>query len=434
MDIMDIVRCFMVNSFFSTLGREVINGRLNYILTHVVGSESRRLRDTLDATRSVILGSSALDILLYGTSPILQHELRIATPNYAKEVLAQFFRKLGFIVDQSPTFYSPPSVACMYDHDYIQRRGKKVVLINSPTDSVMPVVLAHRSSTDCMFLASGGLFFGYPELMDSQTTLLPLVHPRSFLVRQFTQREYKVQTRNCWTLPCENKCPTLWRRMDNGLLVTWHNGLVPSNITDGQDLQWTLTSHCANTLCWNNIFKRPDSSSVVCDKESIDLRIAISISQNAGLPCITGLLFGVDMIEPYAVPLYIDKGRKGIFSINDLDVRPFIRERGMEPPNIIDCSVTRQVVVMSDCAFIIIRDHDHVLDTVPSLCGGGPFYRGPWKYFPLTPLRGNMLVVMHDLDKEHLPRDILKAEIEKVTQGIIEYVALLSSMGYSSRR
>lgn len=140
------------------------------------------------------------------------------------------------------------------------------------------------------------------------------------------------------------------------------------------------------------------------------------------------------MIEPYAVPLYIDKGRKGIFSINDLDVRPFIRERGMEPPNIIDCSVTRQVVVMSDCAFIIIRDHDHVLDTVPSLCGGGPFYRGPWKYFPLTPLRGNMLVVMHDLDKEHLPRDILKAEIEKVTQGIIEYVALLPSMGYSSRR
>lgn len=283
MDVMDIVRCFMVNSLFSTLGRQIINRRLNYILDHIVGSESRRLRATLDSTHSVLLGSALVDILLYGTSPILQHELRIATPDYAKEVIAEFFKDLGFIADKTPTFYTPPSVVCMYNHAYIQKDGKKVVLINSPTDSVMPVVLAHRSSTDCMFLASGGLFLGYPELMDSTTTLLPLAHPRTSIVHQFIRREYKVQIRNRWTLPCDNKCPTLWRRMDNSLVVTWHNGLIPSTITDGQDLQWRLTSHCANTLCWNNIFKRPDSGSVICDKESVDLRVAITISQNVSL-------------------------------------------------------------------------------------------------------------------------------------------------------
>lgn len=132
------------------------------------------------------------------------------------------------------------------------------------------------------------------------------------------------------------------------------------------------------------------------------------------------------------VPLYVDKRRPSILSVNDLDVRPFIRERGIEPDNIIDCNITRQLIVMRDSAFIIIRDHDHVLDTIPSLCGGGPFHRAQQRYPPLTPLRGNMLVVMRDVSKGWLPRDILKTEIEKVTQGIIEYVVLLSSMKYSS--
>ncbi|KAG1894297.1 uncharacterized protein F5891DRAFT_1195433 [Suillus fuscotomentosus] len=197
MDVMDIVRCFMVNSFFSTLGREIINGRLNYILDHIVGSKSRHLHATLDSTHSILLVSAMVDILLYGTSSILQHELRIATPNYAKEVIAEFFRDLSFIVDKTPTFYMPPSVICVYDHAYIQKDGKKVVLINSPTDSVMPVVLAHHSSMDCMFLATGGLFLGYPELMDSTTTLLPLAHPRGSLTSYMEHRSAGARVTSC---------------------------------------------------------------------------------------------------------------------------------------------------------------------------------------------------------------------------------------------
>lgn len=281
MDLLDIVRCFAVSWLFSTLGREVINSRLNYILTHTVGDANKQLRAILDSTNSVLLGSLALDILLYGTSPIRQHELRIATPNYAKHIIATFFDELGFTRDTSLTFYTPSSTVAVYDHNYIQKAERKVALINSPTDSIMPIALAHRSSTDCMFISTGGLFCGYPELLNDQVTFLPVTHPRSSSARYFSEREYRVVTRNDpWTLPCVKKCPTLWRRMDEGLFVTWHGGLTPSEVTKQQDLQWRLTSHCANFACWNNIFKDPDPYSGACSVRSIDLRISELISRN----------------------------------------------------------------------------------------------------------------------------------------------------------
>ncbi|KAG1768264.1 hypothetical protein EV702DRAFT_1203351 [Suillus placidus] len=275
-----------------------------------------------------------------------------------------------------------PSVVAVHDHAYIEKDGNKVVLINSPTNSVMPVVLAHRSSMNCIFVASGGLFLGYLELMDNDVTFLPLTHPHSSITRSFGDREYRVETRNCWVSPCMKRCPTLWRRMDDGLAITWHNGLVPSEITRGQNLHWRLTSHCANFAISNNIFSDPDPYSGAYVTHSVDRRINDINSRNAGLPCVTGLLFGAAMMRPYPVPLYLDKGRTSITDINDLNVHPFIREKGMEPDNIIDCSVTRQMIIMSDCAFTIIREHDHVLDTISSLHHVGPFYKTASGTFP----------------------------------------------------
>ncbi|KAG1860009.1 hypothetical protein C8R48DRAFT_774703 [Suillus tomentosus] len=436
---MDIVRCFAVSRLFSMLGHEVINSRLNYILEHAVGSKSDALRALLDCTKSVLLGSSALDVILYGTSSITRHELRIAIPHYARERFTAFFEDIGFSTDQSPSFYTPPSVVAVYDYDSIQKHGKKVTLINSPTNSVMPVVLAHRSSTDCIFVASGGLFIGYPKLFNSQITLLPLSHPRTSTIREFCNREYEVQTRNYWSLPCGRKCPKVWHRMDDALAVTWHNGVVPLQVTDGQNMHWRLSSHCANSSCWSNIFKDPDPYSGPCSDDSVERRITKSESRNvsdfkeqlltrlrlmdksqAGLPCVKGLLFGAAMMHPYAVPLYLDKGRVSIATINDLNVRPFVRERGMEPDNIINCSITRKTIVMSNCAFTVIREHDHVLDTIPSCYSVGPFYRDRRQYRPLTPPRGNMLAIMHDLSRGHAPRDILTKEFQKIAERIIQ--------------
>lgn len=123
---------------------------------------------------------------------------------------------------------------------------------------------------------------------------------------------------------------------------------------------------------------------------------------------------------PYPVPLYIDKGRDVLRHINDLNVRPFVRERGMEPDNIVDCTVTRRMLMMNDCAFTIVREHDHVLDSVPSAYMVGPFCKNKRRYLPLTPPRGNMLIVMHDLTRNWVPRDILPWEVQKVTARIIQ--------------
>lgn len=429
------------------LGHEVINSRLNYVLEHAVGLKSDQFCALLDCTKSVLLGSSALNIILYGTSSIIQHELCITTLHYARGCFTAFFNNLGFTTDRFPTFYTPPSVVAVYDYDSIQKDRMKVTLINSPMNSVMPVVLAHRSSTDCIFVLSSSLFLGYPKLINSHITLLPLSHSRSLTIREFCNCEYKVQTHNYWTLPCGNKCPKLWHCMDDALAVTWHNRVVPLQVMDGQNMQWRLSSHCANSSCWSNIFKDLNPYSGPCSDDSVEHCIAKSESCNvsdfkgqlltrlrlidnsqAGLPCVRGLLFGAAMMHPYAVPLYLDKGRASIATINDLNVRPFVRERGMEPDNIIDCSITMQTMVMSNCAFMLIREHDHVLDTIPSCYSVGPFYRDWRQYHPLTPPHGNMLAIMHDLTRGHAPQDILTKEFKKIAERIIQYVCSLPSV------
>jgi hypothetical protein len=107
-----------------------------------------------------------------------------------------------------------------------------------------------------------------------------------------------------------------------------------------------------------------------------------------GVPHVIGLLFGAAMTHPCAVPVYLDMGRATIARVNDLNLCPFVRERGVEPDNIIDCGVTRQTIVMDDFIFTIIRDHDHLLDAIPSFCHVGPFYDDGERYLPLTPPPG----------------------------------------------
>ncbi|KAG1887032.1 hypothetical protein F4604DRAFT_1675085 [Suillus subluteus] len=236
----------------------------------------------------------------------------------------------------------PPSAVAVYNCSYIQKNGSKVALINSPTDSVMPVVLTHRSSTNFA--------------------------PLSTTMKGLTEREYQVETCNStWTSACKEKCPTLWHHMDNGLLVTWQNENPDPNLGAGTDC-------------------------------TVNLHIADSRSHNAGLPCIIGLLFGAAMMQPRTVPVYLDKGRSAIVSIDDLNPQPFIRERGMEPSNIIECRITRQMVGTNDW----------------------PFYKNGTHYPPLTPPRSNMLVIMQNPMKKNQPRNILPREWNKVADYIIE--------------
>jgi hypothetical protein len=284
LEILDIVRCFAINGDLKKLCETVIKSRFNYVLEHTVGTKSDHLQIILDTTNSVLLGSSALDIILHGTSPIFPHELCIATPCYAHSIVSSFFNDLGFTTDQTPNLYTPPSAVAVYDQEYIERGGKKVVLINSPTNSVMPVVLAHRSSTDCIFACSGGLFLGYPKLLDGRDTLFPLADTHSRTTQYFNERGYEVQnSNNAWTSPCGKKCPTHWRRMEDALLVTWHNGVVPSDIVKKQNLLWRLASRCSNLLCTHFIFRNPEPNSGAHATHTVKLRIADSENRNVSV-------------------------------------------------------------------------------------------------------------------------------------------------------
>ncbi|KAG2126129.1 hypothetical protein BD769DRAFT_1388228 [Suillus cothurnatus] len=111
------------------------------------------------------------------------------------------------------------------------------------------------------------------------------------------------------------------------------------------------------------------------------------------------LLLGAAMIEPYCVPLFLDKGQSKITSINDLNIRMFIWER--------------------DCALTVIREHDDMLDNEIPSYNIRPFYIAKKQYAPLSPPWGNLLVIMHDLTTPFFPHDISAEEFNIITNRII---------------
>jgi hypothetical protein len=128
------------------------------------------------------------------------------------------------------------------------------------------------------------------------------------------------------------------------------------------------------------------------------------------------------MIEPYCVPLFLDKGQSKITSINDLNIRMFIWERGTKADNLIDCKMTRQTIIIRDCALTVIHEHDDMLDNEIPSYNIRPFYIAQKQYAPLSPPWGNLLVIMHDLTTPFFPHDISAEEFNIITNRIIRYV------------
>lgn len=125
-------------------------------------------------------------------------------------------------------------------------------------------------------------------------------------------------------------------------------------------------------------------------------------------------------MRPCPVPLYLDQGRDVICHLDDLNFRPFIRERGTELNNVIDGINTRQTIVLRDCAFTVIREHEDVLDSAPSAYRVGPFFKNKKRYCPLAPPRGNMLAIKHELVNKRTPCNIMAEDVQKIMEGIIE--------------
>jgi hypothetical protein len=120
------------------------------------------------------------------------------------------------------------------------------------------------------------------------------------------------------------------------------------------------------------------------------------------------------------VPLYADTMRYDVEVIENVNVRPYIREAGEDISNVIDGSQTRQVLSYDDHEFVVIRNHEQSLNETHHRHASGPIRReGDEVYHPLSPLSGSLLVVKRSSAQDHRLLDISRGEEKKVVDILI---------------
>ncbi|KAG1898537.1 uncharacterized protein F5891DRAFT_1190604 [Suillus fuscotomentosus] len=196
----------------------------------------------LESSGSVLLSSPALDPLLLGTMKAVSPDLRIAAPNEGVASLIEGIQKIGFkpMLDTSQvssdslsssyrygsslinSAMTPQPMLSAFAYQTFERFGILITIIHGQSSSVIPIVLSQRSSVDCLFVTSGGLFIGYPAYLKKHVAYTPAIHAQSPALQNVTNRGYDVQCKNDkWSQPCDTECPTLWRRMQDGQFIQW---------------------------------------------------------------------------------------------------------------------------------------------------------------------------------------------------------------------
>jgi len=271
-----------------------MRSRFNDILCRAVGSDQMHFRAILDSTGSVLLSSPALDSLLYGITEPMSPDLRIAASKEGAITLIENIQIMGF----KPTFepwansfdplfstypqssslmtasMAPQPMLSAFIYESFERSGVVITIIHGTSSSVMPIVLSQRSTTDCIFVTSGGLFVGYPAYLKEHVAYMPTIQPQSLAFYNLANRGYNVQMRNDrWAQSCGSECPRIWRRIPDSQLIQWGDGLSPFSVLNGRSFLWRLSRKCYNPKCALHSSAHGNPRSVPTSSEDVMLAI-----------------------------------------------------------------------------------------------------------------------------------------------------------------
>ncbi|KAG1846004.1 hypothetical protein C8R48DRAFT_779742 [Suillus tomentosus] len=417
--------------------------RYDNVIRCAVGSDySMQFRAILESSGSVLLSSPALDPLLLGTMEAVSPDLRIAVPNEGVASLIEGIQKIGFkpMLATSQVSSDPLSSSFRYGSSLIntsmtsqpmlsafayetfERFGILITIIHGQSSSVIPIVLSQRSSVDCLFVTSGGLFIGYPAYLKKHVAYTPAIHSQSPALQSLTKRGYDVQCRNDqWSQPCDSECPTLWRRIPDGQFIQWGDGISPFAMLNGQSFLWRLSWKCYNSNCIQNSLSFGNPPGVPTSHEDVMLVVEQARQNNPKTHGIRGMLFAQATDRPIIVPIFLDKGRTRLRSIDDLNLRHYVRENGIEVDYMIDGSSTRQTFISGIYAYTMIRDHHEVFNNLPSMLLNGPIVNSQGhQYLPMTPPRSNILVIKHAVSSSFEPKDMQRRDFKRVSELLIK--------------
>jgi hypothetical protein len=113
-------------------------------------------------------------------------------------------------------------------------------------------------------------------------------------------------------------------------------------------------------------------------------------------------------------------------SIDDLNLRHYVRENGIEMDYMIDGTSTRQTFICGVHAYTVIRDHQEVFNDLPSMFLIGPIMNAEgYRYLPMTPPRSNLLVIKHAVSPSFEAKHMQRRDLKRVSNLLIACVFLV---------
>ncbi|KAG1887966.1 uncharacterized protein F5891DRAFT_1199454 [Suillus fuscotomentosus] len=162
-------------------------------------------------------------------------------------------------------------------------------------------------------------------------------------------------------------------------------------------------------------------SGVPTSNEDVMLVVEQARQNNPKTFSVWGILFAQATDRPIIVPIFLDKGRTRLRSIDDLNLRHYVRENGIEVDYMIDGSSTRQTFISGIYAYTVIRDHHEVFNNLPSMLLNGPIVNSQgYQYLPMTPPRSNILVIKHAVSSTFEPKDMQRRDLKRVSELLIK--------------
>lgn len=249
----------------------IVNKRQQEILKPYMQSEQVHAKFllTLGATRGVIVGSCALNMLL-GTPYYPTNDLNIIVPRGGFQDMSQFIVDHLMFTTGSSISHRVMNTLIHKFTQYSYLDAHITLTESSDEANVMRIIVNSPTTADMTMMTSGGAVTLYPELTFEGVAYVTHIGQNlcgdeklgsiGGCHRFELQRSTEFLAR-----PCRSTCPALWRNTTNRLeyfVIQWSShGNINTPLNDG-GVEWRLAKYCQNSRC-------PFRGEIMCHNEPI---------------------------------------------------------------------------------------------------------------------------------------------------------------------
>lgn len=210
---------------------------------------------TLEQSNAVIHGSSTLTFMLHSCRQFKPRNLNIAVPRGGSDAIVTVFRAAGYSVNKVECYpYNIGQVARCF-HIINQVARGTILILESSTTSVLPVVLGAHHTASMNILTARNFYSFYPHFTTRHLSICGNSLPEYESLVGLARVGVRVVDNGRHTSyegSCGLECPNIQRRVRgmHGVGVVCWNPRGRQNIDFAEEtIKWGIGGYCYNPLC-----------------------------------------------------------------------------------------------------------------------------------------------------------------------------------------